>query len=127
MRVGAGEVLKPGSVIETDSMAPLVTTPIPLEQVPASVLRASRAARFVVFPIALQIMHAGPRGSATANLIIIHNSSFSLTIEGTDIASGQPFEYLYAASSQTITPEPGTAALFGIGLALLAACRRLKR
>ncbi len=79
---------------------------------------------FAAPDITLLTFDAGPRGSSTANGIVQHNSSFSLTLTGTDIASGQPFEYFYAASSQRIVPEPGAAALFGLGLTAMAVGRR---
>ena len=41
----------------------------------------------------------------------ILNSSFSATIAGTDIASGQDFEYNYASSEQTLVLEPATSAI----------------
>jgi hypothetical protein len=34
------------------------------------------------------------------------NNSFSITFEGTDIASGQTIEYFYADSAQTLTVGP---------------------
>ena len=42
---------------------------------------------------------------------IVLNSSFSATISGTDIASGQDFEYNYADSEQTLVVLPGGPAI----------------
>ena len=58
----------------------------------------------------------------------ILNSSFSATIEGTDIASGLDFEYDYASSAQTlVVQQPGASVptLTGRGLAVLASLMAL--
>jgi hypothetical protein len=61
-----------------------------------------------------------------ANNIIITN--FPLTITGTDIGSGQSFEYRYTDSTQTLTvvPVPGALILGSIGLGL-AGCKLRRR
>ena len=53
---------------------------------------------------------------------VILNSSFSATIEGTHIASGQDFEYDYADSAQTllVVPAPAVPGLPAGGLGVLA-------
>jgi hypothetical protein len=65
------------------------------------------------------------KNTPTTNGRLIGN--FPLVIEGTDIASGEPFQYQYDTSSQTVTviPEPSSLALtifgaLGVALSLLA-------
>jgi MYXO-CTERM domain-containing protein len=55
--------------------------------------------------------------------------NFPLTISGTDIASGQAYEYRYDASSQMVTlvPEPTGAALSLAAALALAFGRRQRR
>lgn len=62
--------------------------------------------------------------TTTGNIIL----NFPLSITGTDIASGEAFQYTYAASAQTLTssavPEPATVALGLMGIAGLMVRRR---
>jgi hypothetical protein len=54
-------------------------------------------------------------------------ANFPLVIQGTDIASGEPFQYQYDTSTQTVTeiPEPSSVVLAALGiLGLLATARR---
>ena len=55
--------------------------------------------------------------------------NFPLTIEGTDIASGEAYQYQYATSSQTVTlvPEPSAIALSLAAAALAVVARRHRR
>jgi hypothetical protein len=57
--------------------------------------------------------------------------NFPLSITGTDIASGQSFEYGYAASTQTVSaavvPIPAAVWLFGSGLLGLVGIARHKK
>lgn len=69
-----------------------------------------------------------PISSPTGNNIIILN--FPLSITGTDIATGQTFEYEYAQSSQIVStavvPIPAAAWLFASGLLGLIGIARHK-
>jgi hypothetical protein len=51
----------------------------------------------------------------------ILNASFSLTVQGTDIASGQDLEYFYADSSATVSLAPSVPTLAPWGYLILAA------
>ena len=56
--------------------------------------------------------------------------NFPLSITGTDIASGQAFEYGYTTSTQTVSevvPIPAAAWLFGSGLIGLVGLARRKK
>ncbi|MDH3948456.1 MAG: VPLPA-CTERM sorting domain-containing protein [Gammaproteobacteria bacterium] len=67
-----------------------------------------------------------PTTSLTAEGPIVLN--FPLSITGTDIASGQSFEYGYTTSTQTVSavvPIPAATWLFGSGLlGLIGVARR---
>ena len=68
-----------------------------------------------------------PTTSLTTQGPIVLN--FPLSITGTDIASGQSFEYGYTASTQTVSevvPIPAAAWLFGSGLLGLIGIARKK-
>jgi hypothetical protein len=58
-------------------------------------------------------------------------ANFPLVIQGTDIASGEPFQYRYDTSTQTVTeiPEPSSVVLAALGFASIFATtrRRAKR
>ncbi|MGD9720135.1 MAG: hypothetical protein AB7O59_08120 [Pirellulales bacterium] len=62
-----------------------------------------------------------PKDTPTANDKL--SANFPLTIQGTDIASGEPFHYQYDTSTQTVTevPEPSSVALAACGLACFVA------
>lgn len=70
-----------------------------------------------------------PTTSQTTDGIIILN--FPLSITGTDIASGQSFDYGYTASTQTVSaavvPIPAAAWLFGSGLLGMIGIARRKK
>jgi hypothetical protein len=55
--------------------------------------------------------------------------NFPLTISGTDIASGEAFQYTYATSTQTLSavPEPATFFLVLVGAAGLGRMARRRR
>jgi len=55
-------------------------------------------------------------------------ANFPLEIQGTDVATGEAFDYLYDTSSSTVTvvPEPTTAVLAVIGLTALLAWARVR-
>lgn len=57
--------------------------------------------------------------------------NFPLNISGTDIATGEAFEYIYAESTQTLTaagvPEPSTVVLWSLGVGILVSLNRRRR
>jgi hypothetical protein len=53
-------------------------------------------------------------------------ANFPLDIQGTDVASDEPFHYQYDMSSQTVTeiPEPSTLTLGGLAILALVCCAK---
>jgi hypothetical protein len=65
-----------------------------------------------------------PKNTPTGNGKLAAN--FPLVIEGTDVASGQPFHYQYDTSTQLVTlvPEPSTLTLAALSVLGLCGARR---
>jgi hypothetical protein len=57
------------------------------------------------------------------------SANFPLEIQGTDVATGQPFHYRYDTSSQEVTviPEPSSVALTALGSVVLAVAAMMRR